>query len=73
MTKQDVYAALVSNVEGRRGEPPVSGEWRDVYLDNARPGGVSPHAFAGFLSALERDGVYRPEDGFAWGRVLIPA
>ncbi len=43
--------------------------WRLVYLDNARPNDVSPHAFAGFLSALQARAVYEPYDNFAWGIV----
>lgn len=45
--------------------------WRLVYLDNARPSDVSPHAFAGFLSALEARGLYEVYDNFAWGVVKM--
>jgi hypothetical protein len=45
--------------------------WRTVYLDNARPRGMSARSFAGYLSALEREGVYQPIDNFAWGKVQV--
>lgn len=38
------------------------GEFGSVYLDNARPSGMSPHAFAGHLSALAAAGLYRAYD-----------
>jgi hypothetical protein len=49
------------------GEP--EGGFRMVYLDNARPAGMSAQAFAGHLSALEARGLYKPVDGYAWGMV----
>jgi len=38
-------------------------EWGIVYLDNTRPDGCNRHQFAGFLSALEAQGLYRSFDG----------
>ena len=39
-------------------------EWGGVYLANAKPDTMSPHQFAGHLSALEARGLYAKEDGF---------
>lgn len=39
----------------------INGEqWGVVYLDNAHLATVSAHAFAGFLSALKKEGLYMP-------------
>lgn len=62
----EVLAALRSNVEGCD-----DNGFRDVYLDNARPAGMSAHAFAGHLSALEKAGLYRPYGDDCFGRVKI--
>lgn len=45
--------------------------WASVYLDNVRPDNISPSQFAGFLSALEKAGVYKPVDGMYWGEVKL--
>lgn len=42
-----------------------------VYLDNAKPVDLNPHQYAGYLAALEAEGLYKPVDGFAWGKVLL--
>ena len=63
-----VLAALRAHPES--GAPDHKG-FCDVYLDNARPAGIGPNAFAGALSALEARGLYKPVDNFAWGRVLV--
>jgi hypothetical protein len=47
--------------------------WLMVYLDNAKPQGMSFRAFAGHLSALEKAGLYRPVDGYAFGEVRAAA
>jgi hypothetical protein len=47
--------------------------WLMVYLDNAKPAGMSYHAFAGHLGALEKAGLYRPVDGYAFGEVKAAA
>lgn len=43
--------------------------WRDVYLDNARPAGMSDKSFRSHLAALAKAGLYRPIDGYAFGSV----
>lgn len=45
--------------------------WGMVYLDNARPNGVSRHQFAGYLSALKAEGLYAPTCDPAFGEVRI--
>lgn len=56
-------------------ESPRGNGFRGVYLDNARPEGMSKHVWTGLLSALEGAGLYRPETdpeyrGF-WGDVKL--
>jgi hypothetical protein len=60
-----VLRSLRANVEGR------DGDHGDVYLDNARPYGMSERMFRGCLSNLIKSGLYEPVDGFVWGRVRI--
>ena len=56
---KDVYWALVSEREGGTADKPDGTAWAYVYLDNARREDMSPHKFAGHLSALsERDGYF---------------
>jgi hypothetical protein len=43
--------------------------YRLVYLDNARPIGMSETAFRSHLAALAKLDLYRPVDGYAWGKV----
>jgi hypothetical protein len=46
--------------------------WVAVYLDNAKPDGISGRAFAGHLSVLENLGFYQQEQGytgFGWVRI----
>ena len=60
-TTNEILASLRKNVE--RWETHADGsKWGCVYLDNAIPDGMSFHAFAGYLSALKKQGLYRPED-----------
>lgn len=57
---KQVYQSLLDKDEGT-----ASAGWGTVYLDNAIPTGMNAYQFAGYLSALERVGLYRPdEDGF---------
>ena len=44
-----------------------------VYLDNARPDGMSDKSFRSHLAALSKAGLYRPIDGYAWGEVKTEA
>jgi hypothetical protein len=69
MNAETILKALRDNSEGCTLVDKDGTEWRDVYLDNARPTSISNHQFAGFLSALEKTGDYKPVDGYAWGSV----
>lgn len=71
---KDVYWALVREKEGGTDEHPDGTAWAHVYLDNTWRGDMSPHKFAGHLSALEGRGLYRSfDDEFngVWGLVRV--
>lgn len=61
-----VLEALCEAAEG-----PSDGEWRNVYLDNARAklDGMSVASFRRYLGVLSDAGFYRVIDGYAWGDV----
>ena len=61
---KEVLEALCQHAEGAS-----TGEWRDVYLDNARPAGMSDKSFRSYLAALSKAGFYKPIDNYAWGSV----
>jgi hypothetical protein len=69
--KQQVLRALLSNVEKcptlRNGV-----NFDGVYLDNALASlkGITPRQFAGYLSALKKDGMYIAQDKF-FGMVKV--
>jgi hypothetical protein len=42
-----------------------------VYLDNAVPHGWSKHQFAGHLSDLKANGLYRPTSDSCFGEVKL--
>lgn len=61
--KLAVKLALLNNIEGAN----------SVYLDNAYndvKSHITPHQFAGFLSALTADGFYRPTSDKHFGEVV---
>ena len=45
--------------------------WRTVYLDNARPAGMSDKSFRSYLAKLSQHGLYRVVDGYAFGSVWV--
>jgi hypothetical protein len=45
--------------------------WASVYLDNARPDNMTASQFAGYLSALQAAGFYKPVDGAYFGEVKL--
>jgi len=45
--------------------------WRSVYLDNARPSGMSDKTFRSHLATLAKAGLYRVVDGYAFGDVKM--
>jgi hypothetical protein len=68
LTKNEelVLRALRTEAESDDG----NGYWT-VYLDNARPAGMSVHGFAATLGSLKNKGLYREVDGYAWGQVKM--
>jgi hypothetical protein len=65
METSTVLLSLRANVESR------DSDFGDVFLDRARPYGMSERMFRSCLSDLIKRGLYEPVDGFAWGRVRI--
>jgi hypothetical protein len=61
---RNVWQSLVDNCEGN-----PSDKWVHVYLDNAKPDGMSQTTFRAYLATLSKAGVYKPIDGYAWGDV----
>jgi hypothetical protein len=45
--------------------------WGQVYLDNAIPHGWTRHQFAGHLSDLKKQGLYRPQYDNYFGDVKL--
>ena len=45
--------------------------WGTVYLANAIPHGFSKHQFAGHLSDLKDNGLYRPTNYKDFGEILL--
>ena len=45
--------------------------WLVVYLDNARPAGMSDKVFRAALAQLSKRELYKVIDGFAWGKVKM--
>jgi hypothetical protein len=66
MSTNEVLKALRDHAEGQS----ING-WRDVCLDNAKPGEMSPPTFRSCLARLSVQGVYRPIDGYAFGSVKM--
>ena len=61
-----VLQALRKNSESDNGDG-----WGTVYLDNARPSGMSVTSFRSYLVKLSQHGLYRPQDGYAFGSVKM--
>ena len=64
---KEVLEALCQKAEGNS----FDGNWRTVYLDNARPLllGMSDKSFRSYLAVLSKAGFYRTQDEFAFGSV----
>ena len=65
METSTVLLSLRANVKSR------DSDFGDVFLDRAKPHGMSERTFRSCLSELIKRGLYEPVDGFAWGRVRI--
>ena len=63
-TTADTLASLRKEVEAYQDD-----QWGIVYLDNARLNGQSVHQFRAHLSALSRQGLYKPEGDDCFGYV----
>jgi len=66
-----VLKALQKHSEGGIREDVSGNKWKDIYLDNARPDGMSPRSFSGYLSALEAAGLYISYGDDCFGQVRI--
>ena len=68
MTKVTVLEALRQSREYEDNE-----DWCLVYLDNAKAKvpELSHNQFRGQLSALAKQGLYKVQDGYAWGVVKL--
>jgi hypothetical protein len=66
----EILNALRSYAESTT-EYPNGDVWASVYLDNARPNDMTANQFAGYLSALQAAGFYKPVDGMYFGEVKI--
>jgi hypothetical protein len=64
MTTEQTLASLRANVEAYKDD-----QWGIVYLDNARLRGQSAYEFRAHLSALSRQGLYKPEGDDCFGYV----
>lgn len=49
----------------------LDGTFAQVYLDNARPAGMSARSFAGHLAALEKLGFYKSQGDDCFGDVKL--
>ena len=67
----EILKALSAHTEGDVREDVSGNKWQYVYLDNARPDGMSAHSFAGYLSALEAAGLYISYGDDCFGQVRI--
>jgi hypothetical protein len=63
----EVLAALRAKVEY------FEGDFGMVYLDNARPAGMSDKTFRSCLAQLSKQGLYKVVDGYAFGKVKMEA
>ena len=63
-TTAQTLASLRNEVEVQ-----MNDQWGQVYLDNARLQGQSVHEFRAHLSALSRQGLYKPEGDDTFGYV----
>jgi hypothetical protein len=67
----EVLALLRKYNEGESSRTPDGAVFATIYLDNARPEGMSAPAFAGHLSALKALGLYKGYGDDAFGEVKL--
>jgi len=68
--KDRVLEGLRANVENYSTTADGS-RWGCVYLDNARPSGMSVASFRSCLAQLSKEGLYKVVDGYAFGDVKV--
>lgn len=75
-TTQDLTAkettaleALRRSAEGNTTLDSDGTTWYEIYLDNAKPFEWDGKTWAGVLGSLEKKGLYRTIDNYAWGEV----
>lgn len=66
-----ISSAEVLKALRRAAEGPEEDGWREVYIDNAIPAGMTVRSFRSHLATLAGRGLYRPIDNYAWGRVRV--
>jgi hypothetical protein len=72
MTLSPKAAEILARLRAERKGISTTGErWSLVYLDNARPAGMSAYIFAGYLSVLEAAGLYHPYGDNRFGNVRM--
>lgn len=66
-----IYEAMLANDEGTTRTKKDGTKWASVYLDNARPKGMSVTSFRSYLRVLADAGKYEVYDGqhFGWVRL----
>jgi hypothetical protein len=68
----DVLASLRAHVEGISFLSSENGaKFGIVYLDNAKPAGMSRRSFAGYLSTLQKAGLYKSQGDDCFGDVKL--
>ncbi len=70
-TSDIILQSLRHSVEGCTETLADGSVFKQVYLDNAIPGGMNRHQFAGYLSSLEKQGLYKSQGDGSFGMVRI--
>ncbi len=70
-TSETILQSLRDNVEGCAETQADGSDFKQVYLDNAIPDGMNRHQFAGHLSSLEKQGLYKSQGDGSFGMVRI--
>jgi hypothetical protein len=71
LTEATAHALELLRVNSESTCTRADGDWGMVYLDNAIPYGWSKHQFAGHLSDLKKNGLYRQTSDSHFGEVKL--
>jgi len=71
LTEATAHALELLRVNSESTCTRADGDWGMVYLDNAVPHGWSKHQFAGHLSDLKKNGLYRQTSDSHFGEVKL--